>query len=155
MTTADVPTASAVRSASDLLGQCAEERERDPSYAYAFMTDRRIRELPHDAPWTDQIERRRAISAQYGDALLGDQPSAEDLNLFLQIHAVQDHYFENEFGIIGATDSRPQIVRLLPDGRAAVYSADVWLHRAGTIRVPDAVPSQEVFSYTIFRQPEW
>lgn len=150
VTTADTATARDVRSAFDLLGLCAGERERDPSYAYAFMTDRHIQELPHGEPWTDQIERRRAVSAQYGDALLGDQPSQEDLDLFLNIYAAQDHRFESDFGIIGETDRHPQIVRLLPDGRAALYSAEVWLNRTGAIRVPGAVPGREVFFYTIF-----
>lgn len=150
VTTADVPTASAVRSASDLLSQCGAERESDPSLAYAFLTGRHIRELPNGSPWTGQIERRRAISARHGDALLGDRPSPEELDLYLNIYTTRDQIPAPSPGVIGETDWHPQIVRLLPDGRAALYSADVWLSRAGTIRVSSPVPGREIFLYTVF-----
>lgn len=150
VTTADVPTAEDVRAASELIAQCIEAIGADQTRLLPFMTDRFAQEIMLGMAPIGTVESARAISMQYGDALLGDQPSAEELNLFINIYTTREGGQNINPGVIGATDSRPQIVRLLPDGRAALYSADVWLNRAGTIRVPEAVPGQEVFSYTIF-----
>ena len=150
VTTADVPTAEDVRAASELIAQCIEAIGADQTRLFPLMTDRFAQEIMLGMAPIGPIERSRAISMQYGDALLGDRPSPEELNVFINVYTTRKPGQEINPGIIGATDSRPQIVRLLPDGRAALYSADVWLNRAGTIRVPGAVPGQEVFSYTIF-----
>lgn len=150
VTTADPATAHDVRSFFDLIEPCNVAAESNPLDAYAFITDRFVAENPLGISPENQNQRSRSISEQYGDALLGEQPAGDDLDFLLNIYAAQDPSLISDIGVIVAFDQHPQIVRLLPDGRAAVYSADVWLNRTGRIRVPTPVPGREVFFYAIF-----
>lgn len=149
---ADQETADRTRALVAGLDICVGE---DPALFWSMMTDRAVLEHPLGFSSMALLDRSRTLSEEYGEALLGEAPSDEELELLRQQQRSGQGEFPFSSEIVHLMDPDLGVVRVLPDGRLAIYSGEVWLRRDGRVpRYPQS-PDRESFLYTMFGNPEF
>jgi hypothetical protein len=150
----ELATSEAVASYA-MLSACSDQvdDEAEISLLWALMTDRALLENPLGIRIEDQLTRSREVSEQFGEALLGLRPTDEELELIGNRSGTSDYPFSSE--IMHLFDPSKSVVRLLPDGRLAMYSVDVWLRRDGRNASFSSENEREIVQYTILGNPRY
>lgn len=157
VTTASPERVSSLNDAIRVSRACGEATSTNANIAYALITDRWLIENPLGPSDRQTVYRSRGLSDQYGEALVGAEPTQAQLDAMLDQYNAVDMGLTNDLGILGAIEGAPQVFRKLPDGRVISYPAELWLRRSGMLPPLETAPDRETFVATTwaFQRDRW
>lgn len=157
VTTTTPERVSRLNEAIRVSNACSEATSTNANVAFALVTDRWLLENPLGPSDRQTVVRSRQISEEYGEALIGAEPTQPELDAMLDRYHATDIGITNDLGIMGMIEGNPQVFRDLSDGRVVAYPAELWLRRSGMLPPLETAPEREAFLATTwaFQRDRW